>query len=362
MLNSRSMQLAIRAFARGNQLKKCVGVFHLFSRLDPVFCSVSALNGVVAELCSLRLVNEGKEIVFKLKDLIKPDGATYSLLVIGFCRAGNLVAAAKIWNIMADDRLAPEVGSYNEMIATFFKSNRSGEAMAIFESMRGQKLNDLEMSTYRTVILWLCKGGKIERPMMLMAEMLKRGIDIDGPILGSLGYGLICRRRINEAYKIMAATEEAPGISVYHGLIKGLLRIRRVREATEVFREMTRRGIQPCMHTYVMLLQGHLGKRGRKTGDRAVSFETIFVGGMVKSGRMLDVTKYIERAIRSGTEVPRFDYNKFLRDFSNEEGVVMFEQVGRRLNEIGMMDLGDIFLSYGEKMATRERRRLASFN
>lgn len=357
LVNLRSMQLAVRAFAQGRQIKKCVGVFHLFHSQGPSLSTVSTLNAVISELCSRRLVDEAKDVVTRLKASIRPDGTTYSLLVVGFCRAGDLVSASKVWNAISDDRLEPEIAAYNEMIATFFKFNRSGEAMAIFECMRSEKMSDLDLSIYRTVISWLCKEGKIERPLMLVAEMLKRGVGVDGPTLGALAYGLLCRKRISEGYKVLLVTGGAPDISMYHGLIKGLLRLRRAREATQVFREMTQRGIQPSMHTYIMLLQGLLGRRGRKAADPAVNFDTIFVGGMVKMGRMLDATKYVERSMNGGTEVPRFDYNKFLRDFSNEGGVVMFEQVGRRLKETGMVDLGDVFLSYGEKMATRDRRR-----
>jgi pentatricopeptide repeat protein len=144
---------------------------------------------------------------------------------------------------------------------------------------------------------------------------------------------------------------------VYHGLIKGLLRLRRAREATQVFREMIKRGCEPTMHTYIMLLQGHLGRRGRKGSDPLVNFETIFVGGLVKAGKSLEATKYVERIMRRGLEVPRFDYNKFLHYYSNEEGVVMFEEVSKKLREVGLFDLADIFQRYGQKMATRDKRR-----
>ena len=111
------------------------------------------------------------------------------------------------------------------------------------------------------------------------------------------------------------------------------------------------------MHTYIMLLQGHLGKRGRKGTDPLVNFETIFVGGLVKAGKSLEATKYVERSLRKGLEVPRFDYNKFLKYYSNEEGVVMFEEVAKKLREVGSVDLADIFERYGQRMATRDRRR-----
>lgn len=58
-----------------------------------------------------------------------------------------------------------------------------------------------------------------------------------------------------------------------------------------------------------------------------------------------------------GMEVLRFDYNKFLHYFSNEEGAVMFEDVAKKLREVGLVDLGDILERYGQKMATKDRRR-----
>lgn len=186
--------------------------------------------------------------------------------------------------------------------------------------------------------------------------MRERGIEADNLTLGSLIYGLVARGRVREGYKVVEGIEK-PDISVYHGLIKGLLRLKRASEATQVFREMIKRGCEPIMHTYVMLLQGHLGKRGRRGEDPLVNFDTIFVGGLVKAGKLLEATKYIERTMKRGLEVPRFDYNKFLHYYSNEEGVVMFEEVGKKLREVGMFDLADIFRRFGEKMATRDRRR-----
>ncbi|MQL73313.1 hypothetical protein Taro_005664 [Colocasia esculenta] len=357
LVNTRTLLLAARAFAEARQMKKCVGLFHLLGSREESLCSVGALNAVVAELCSHRLVDEAKDVVTKLKGSIAPDGTTYSLLVVSLCRSGDLVRASKMWNAMVDAGLEPEVGAYDEMITTFFKNNRGAEAMTIFRCMRSERMCDLELPTYRIVITWMCKGGGVEQALMLRAEMVKRGIGVDGPTLGALVYGFLCRKRVKEGYRVLEGMEIEPDISVFHGLIKGFLRLRRASEATHMFREMTQRGIAPTMHTYIMLLQGHLGKRGRKARDPEVNFESVFVGGLIKMGRMLDATKYVERTMWGGVEVPRFDYNKFLRDFSNEEGVVMFEQVGKRLGEAGLVDLGDIFLSYGEKMATRERRR-----
>ncbi|KAG0487237.1 hypothetical protein HPP92_009332 [Vanilla planifolia] len=267
--------------------------------------------------------------------------------------------AARLWNMMVAEGLEPEVDAYLEIVVTLFKSNRSEDAMRLFKSMRETRFLDLNIVSYRTVIDWTAKVGKMPQAYMVFAEMLKKGIGLnDGATLGALVYGLLARKKVKEAYRVFQEAREVDR-NLCHGLMKGLLRLRRPAEATEVLREMVRRRVEPNMHTYVMILQGHMGKRGRKGKDEMVNFESIFVGGLVKAGNTLEASKYAERTMHGAMEVPRFDYNRFLQLFSDEEGVEMFEMVGRRLKEVGMADLGDVFLLYGQRMATRERRRKA---
>lgn len=359
VLSPGALCVAAAALADAREIKKCVEIFHHLSVHHESLCNVDTLNRVVQTICEKkRLPDVAKAVVWKVKLIVAPDEATYRFLVVGFCRAGDLVEASKVWNRMIDTGVEPGTESYEEFVVTMFKNNRFEDAMRLFKSMREQNYHDLGLESYRIVITWMCKEGRVMYASMLLGEMLKRGVEIDNPTLGALVYGLLARRKVKEGYKIFnnVATLD---ISLYHGLIKGLLRLRRAEEATQVFRVMIERGCEPIMHTYIMLLQGHLGKRGRKGRDPMVNFDSIFVGGLVKAGKTLQATKYVERIMWSGVEVPRFDYNKFLHYFSNEEGVPMFVEVGKRLKDVGLFDLGDIFLNYGERMATRDRRRKA---
>lgn len=355
LVNDRTFLIALKTLAAARELKKCVEFFHVMNGYGIEY-SVETLNKVIGSLCGTKLVEEAKFVVFKLKESIRPNGVTYKCLIQGFCDVGDLIEASKIWNLMVDEGFDPCIGAVEKMMETLFKTNRDVEAMKLLQMMRVKRMEDLGLSTYRLVIEWMCKKGKVEQAHVVFDEMRKRGIEADNLTMGSLVYGLLARRRVNEAYGIVEGIEK-PDISVYHGLMKGLLRLRRAREATQVFREMIKRGCEPNMHTYVMLLQGHLGKRGKKGTDPLVNFDTIFVGGLVKAGKSLEATKYVERATKRGLEVPRFDYNKFLHYYSNEQGVGMFEEVGKKLREVGLVDLADIFQTYGERMATRDRRR-----
>ncbi|KAL5553650.1 hypothetical protein UlMin_041051 [Ulmus minor] len=355
LANDATFRIALKTLASARELKRCVEFFHLMNGFGFGY-SLGSLNKGVEALCKGKLVDEARFLVFKLRDWIKPDEFTYRCLIEGFCDVGDLIEASKIWNLMVDEGFEPDIEAVEKMMETFFKTNRYDQALKLFQTMRCKRMEDLGLSTYRLVLVWMCKRGKIGEAYMVLDEMRKREIEADNLTLASLVYGLLSRGKISEAYNVVEGIKK-PDISVYHGLIKGFLRLRRAREATQVFREMINRGCEPIMHTYIMLLQGHLGKRGRKGVDPLVNFDSIFVGGLVKAGKLLEATKYVERTMKGGMEVPRFDYNKFLHYYSNEEGVVMFEEVGKKLREVGMVDLADILERYGEKMATRDRRR-----
>lgn len=355
LVTDKTFVIALRTLAAARELKKCVEFFHLMNGYGFGY-SLVTLNKVVDKLCSCKLVDEAKFLVLKLKEWIKLDGVTYKLLIKGFCDVGDLIEASKLWNSMVEEGFESEMEAVEEMMNGLFKANKFDEALKLFQAVRSNRMNDLMPSTYNLVIRWLCNKGKVTQAYVVFDEMHKIGFEGENSANSSLIYGLLTRGRRREAYNIMGRIEN-PDLSFYHSLIKGLLRLRRANEATQVFRVMIERGCEPIMHTYIMLLQGHLGKRGRKGLDPLVNFDTIFVGGLVKFGKSLEASKYVERLMKRGLEVPRFDYNKFLHYFSNEEGVVMFREVGNRLREAGLVDLADIFQRYGEKMTTRDRRR-----
>ncbi|KAF3788260.1 putative pentatricopeptide repeat-containing protein [Nymphaea thermarum] len=354
LVNDRSFQIAVKSLASSREMKKSVEIFHLMDANNFPY-SLTTLNRVVESLCGARLVEEAWTIVKKLRQCIRPSEVTYKFLIVGFCRTGNLVQASKIWNVMVEEGFVPEIEACDEMIETFFKNNKGVEAVKLFMSMR-EKKPDLGLSTYRILITWFCKQEKVEQAFHMFDEMNKFGIAADNCIYAALIFGLGNKGRVKEAYKMLEGVEN-PDVGVYHGMIKALVNLKRPGEATEVFRRMILRGCEPTMHTYIMLLQGHLGKKGRKGPHASVNFDTVFVGGLVKKGKSLEACKYLERMINRGTEVPRFDFNKFLYLFSDEEGIEMFEEIGKRLREVGLNDLADIFVRYGETMTTRDRRR-----
>ncbi|EER99662.1 putative pentatricopeptide repeat-containing protein At1g26500 [Sorghum bicolor] len=358
LLSAAALRAAVRGLAPAREVGKVAKLVTLFPECHRARVLTFVTDVACSEPCRLPDVAEKAIKRAEHRHGVERTGRCCDLLVVAYCRAGSLADACRVWNGMERRGLEPGAAAYQEIVVTMFKNNRVADAMKMFDGMRRNGVPDNEGGCCCAVVSWLCKDGRVWGAYMVLAEMVKRGLEVDGELLGDLVYGLMVRRRAREAYRVFHGVKEKD-IALYHGLMKGLLRIKRAGEATEVFREMITRGCEPNMHTYIMLLQGHLGKRGRKGRDPLVNFESIFVGGLVKAGRTLEVTKFVERTMWGGVDVPRFDYNKFLYYFSNEEGAVMFEEVGKRLREVGVIDLADILSAYGERMTTRDRRRTA---
>lgn len=253
LVNDKTFRIALKTLASARELKKCVDFFHLMNS-NGLNYSLKTLNKVVETLCCYKLADEAKHIAFKLKPWIEPSGVTYEYLIYGFCEVGDLIEASKIWNLIVDEGFKPSFNAIDKMMDAFFRMNRLDEAMKLFQSMRLKRFEDLGLSSYRLVINWMCRRGKLAQAYVIFEEMQNRGIQADNLTIGSLIYGLLSKGRVTEAYKIFEGVKN-PDLSVFHGIIKGFLRLRRAGEATQVFREMIKRGCEPIMHTYIMLLQ-----------------------------------------------------------------------------------------------------------
>ena len=139
-----------------------------------------------------------------------------------------------------------------------------------------------------------------------------------------------------------------------------MVNLRRSDEANQLFHRMIQDGCEPIMHTYVMLMQVNFGfRRCSEVLCPDVDFHTVVVGGLVKKGRSLEASKYLESMIYEGVDVPRFDYNRFLSVFSSPaDGHTIFEEVAEKLRQAGKGDLSDVFMRYSQKMTTRDKRRV----
>ena len=102
------------------------------------------------------------------------------------------------------------------------------------------------VSTYRLVVEWMCIGVRLCKHTWCLKKCARELIQADNLTFVLQVYWLLERMRVREAYRVVEGIEKLD-ISVYHGLMKGLLKLRRGSKATKVFREMIKRDLDPWL-------------------------------------------------------------------------------------------------------------------
>jgi len=354
LLTVKTLEVSVKALADGGQVKGALRVFDLMTH-HGVHVDVEGLNFVLDSLCRVRLGNEGHEIFRKVKRMISPNDTTYGLVLCGLCKVNNLVQAMKVWNEMLDKGMKSHVTVCNTMLEALLKGKRYPDAFKLFHFISVIA----NAKSYAIMIDALCKNNKIRQALRLFDEMREYGLAPDGVVYKSLITGLGNAMRLDEAYRMLEEMGK-PDTGPYNALIKVMVNLCRPDEANRLFHRMIQDGCEPIMHTYVMLMQVNFGfRRCSEVLCPNVDFHTVFVGGLVKKGRSREASKYLESMVYEGVDVPRFDYNRFLSDFSSTpDGHNIFEEVAEKLRQAGKVDLSDVFLRYSQKMTTRDKRRV----
>eukprot|EP01018_Ginkgo_biloba_P037287 Gb_00455 [translate_table: standard] len=353
LITLKTLEISIKAFAGAGQMKKAVRIFDLVTSCN-TNVNVDDFNFILDALSRARLSSEGYIIFKKLKPTFPSNPKTYSIVLLGLCRVNNVTQAMKVWNEMVEQGFKPHVIDCNAMLEALFKGKKHQEAFKLFHFM----LPNANALSYTIVIDALCRENKIEQALKLFDEMKDKRWAPDVAVYKCMIIGLGNAKRLDEAYQMLEGMKE-PHIGVYNALIKVMVNLRRPDEANQLFHKMIKNGCEPIMHTYVMLMQVNFGVRmGRKGSCHDVNFHTVFVGGLIKEGRSQEASKYLESIIYKGIRPPRFDYNKFLGDFSSShDGLNIFEEVAEKMRQAGKLDISDVFLRYSQKMTTRDKRR-----
>ncbi|XP_060973146.1 pentatricopeptide repeat-containing protein At1g11710, mitochondrial isoform X4 [Cannabis sativa] len=117
---------------------------------------------------------EGASLLFSdmVEKHICPDKFTYSILINGFCRKGNVNEALKLHKLVLDKKIIEDLVSYNILINHMCKTKNFGAAKQLLGSMFVSGLPP-DLITYGTFIDGHCKEGNIESAVQVYEKMIK---------------------------------------------------------------------------------------------------------------------------------------------------------------------------------------------
>ncbi|KAJ0693675.1 putative tetratricopeptide-like helical domain superfamily, pentacotripeptide-repeat region of PRORP [Helianthus annuus] len=363
LLTLETFQICIKAFAAAQQRRKAVGIFELMKKHN-YKVGVDSINCLLDNLGRAKLGKEAQILFEKLKGRFTPNIQTYTVLLNGWCKVGNLLEAGKVWNEMIDKGLSPDIVAYNTMLEGLLKVHKRSDAVKLFELMKAKGPSPNERS-YTIMIRDLCKQKRMKDAVEYYENMLSFGCKPDAAVYTCLITGFGNQKQMDKVYGLLKEMKEngcPPDGRMYNALIKLMTNRQMPDDAVRIYKKMIQNGIEPTIHTYNMMLKSffrsenydmglavweEMSQKGVCPDDNSY---TVFIGGLIRQGRSMEACKYLEEMIEKGMKPPQLDYNKFVADFTRAGKPNILEELARKMSLEGKLEVSDIFAGYAESL------------
>ncbi|KAG2277497.1 hypothetical protein Bca52824_060052 [Brassica carinata] len=207
----------IHVFVKEGNLFDAVNLYKEMIRrsVDPnVFTYNSLINGLCIDgrlgeakrmfdsmRCSPDLskrVEDGMKLLCHMsREGIIGDVFTYNTLIHGYCQAGKLSVALKVFGRMVDCGVAPDVVTYNVE-----------KAMVMVEDMEKREGMYVDIVTYSIIIRGMCRSGKVREAWCLFCSLALKGVKPDAIAYRTMIAGLSRKGRRREADKLCRKMKE----------------------------------------------------------------------------------------------------------------------------------------------------------
>ncbi|KAI3717120.1 hypothetical protein L1987_68500 [Smallanthus sonchifolius] len=369
LLTLETFQICIKSFAAAQQRKKAVGIFELMKKHN-FKVGVGSINCLLDNLGRAKLGKEAQILFEKLKGRFTPNIQTYTVLLNGWCKVGNLLEAGKVWNEMIDKGMNPDIVAYNTMLEGLLKVHKRSDAVKLFEVMKAKGPSPNERS-YTIMIRDLCKQKRMKDAVEYYENMLSSGCKPDAAVYTCLITGFGNQKQMDKVYGLLKEMKEngcPPDGRMYNALIKLMTNRQMPDDAVRIYKKMIQNSIEPTIHTYNMMLKSffrnenydmglavweEMSQKGVCPDDNSY---TVFIGGLVRQGRSMEACKYLEEMIQKGMKPPQLDYSKFAADFSRAGKPDILEELAQKMRLEGKVEVSDIFAGYAETMKKTSKR------
>nr|XP_011467941.1 PREDICTED: pentatricopeptide repeat-containing protein At5g15280-like [Fragaria vesca subsp. vesca] len=336
---------------------------------------------------------------------LKINNETYTALVKGFCKKGNLRELNACWNLAQIDGWLPRPEDCKALIECLFLHKMLREAVQLLESILisypdlrsdmchmildklfvtgctgiastlledlEQRGNILDQMAYNSLIRGLCKEKNFRVAFTVLDSMLAKNfapcLDVTVQLIPRL-----CKAdrfgKVVHLKEIGLREKSSFSLSLDHALIEGCCISGKVTEAITLLQSMLLKGIHPDAKIYNFLVQGHckvndlkkvwelLCVMTRKSSNISLSTYRNMVGLMSLEGNTLLVKKVVERLQDKKLLLDEVTYNFLVHGFCRCKDVLSaedhlytmiskdFRPSNRNLRKviIGLCDMGEI--------------------
>lgn len=133
----------------------------------------ASLQRMVEQLCESGAILKAYKLLMQLADdsEVMPDITTYNVLINGFCKAGNVNGAFKLFKDLQLKGLSPDCITYGTLIDGLQRLDRDEDAFDVFHQMEKNGIAP-SFDVYKTLMTWSCRRRKVSLAFSLWLKYL----------------------------------------------------------------------------------------------------------------------------------------------------------------------------------------------
>lgn len=311
--NLETLEIVMDSLVSARQVSQAIRMFRNLDELG-FDCDTESLNVLLECLCRRSHVGAANSLLHSMKGKIPFNGATYNIVMSGWCRFGRVGEMERILEMMVGDGIDPDGSTVSNLIEGLGRAGRIDDAVKIFEDMKEKNGWVPDSSVYNAMISNYIAVGDFDECVKYYNSMLSSACE--------------------------------PSIDTYTKLIGAFLKVRRVADALELFDEMLDRGVVPSTGTVTSFIKPlcsygpphaamMMYKKAKKVGCRislsAYKLLLMRLSRFGKCGMLLNIWNEMQEcSYSSDVEVYEYVINGLCNIGQLENAVLLMEECLRK--------------------------------